>query len=46
MRQFALHILNPMHMYCRLVLVFGARRARRVCGAYERLIFNPLLRRS
>lgn len=45
MRQFALHVLNPMHMYCRLVMVFGAKRARSVCGVYEKLIFNPLLRR-
>lgn len=32
------HILNPLHVYCRLVdCGLGRRQARRVCSVYARL---------
>ncbi len=35
------HLLNPLHMYCRLQNI-GVRRgaAHRVCMAYERYIYR------
>ena len=41
MRRFLTHYFNPLHVYCRLC-DFGLApgRARRVCGAYERLFFR------
>lgn len=40
------HYLNPMHVYCRLVDIFGRKHkamARRVCRVYEQIIYKPIL---
>ncbi|WP_170304573.1 hypothetical protein [Desulfolutivibrio sulfodismutans] len=38
------HLLNPVHMYCRL-MDFGMtkNRARRMCAVYERLIYRSFM---
>jgi len=38
------HLLNPVHMYCRL-MDFGMTKsqARRMCAVYERLIYRSFL---
>lgn len=38
------HLLNPLHLYCRLVEAGVARRlARRMSRAYERALYRRLL---
>lgn len=39
---FCEHLLNPLHAYCRLAAVVGARRARAACRAYERWLYAPI----
>jgi hypothetical protein len=38
------HLLNPVHMYCRL-MDFGMTktRARRMCAVYERVFYRSFL---
>lgn len=41
MRRLLVHLLNPLHVYCRLRdCGLGPERARRLCGAYERIFFR------
>lgn len=38
------HLLNPLHLYCRLVQVgLTEPVARRLCLAYERTVYRHLL---
>lgn len=35
------HMLNPLHIYCRLrEFGVGSLKAQRVCGAYERFVYR------
>lgn len=44
MRRFMQHHLNPMHIFCRLrECGFASLPARRLCLAYERLVYRFLL---
>lgn len=41
LREFLQHRLNPLHVYCCLVsLGFRETRARRICHAYEGLVYK------
>lgn len=47
LRNFAQHILNPLHVFCRLRQAgFSAKTARRVCRIYELGVYRPILHRS
>ena len=38
------HLLNPLHVYCRLRSIGVAHRAaNRVCGWYERVLYRQML---
>jgi hypothetical protein len=38
------HVLNPLHVFCRLKEAgFSDQAARRMCKAYERRIYRPLM---
>jgi hypothetical protein len=35
------HLLNPLHLYCRLRdFGVGTGKAQRMCGAYERIVYR------
>ena len=41
------HLLNPLHIYCRLThLGFSGRVARDICRIYEAGIYKPTLGRE
>lgn len=41
------HVLNPLHIYCRLTcLGFSCRMARDICRLYESGIYKPTLGRE
>lgn len=38
------HLLNPLHLYCRLKQAgLGGPLARRLCESYERVLYRRLL---
>ena len=37
------HLLNPLHLYCRLRdFGVGALKAQRMCGAYAKIVYRLL----
>ena len=41
LRRILQHLLNPLHVYCRLRdFGVGSLKARRVCLSYERIVYR------
>jgi len=37
------HVVNPLHVYCRLVKIVGYKHACKISKLYEKYIFMPCL---